>query len=549
MKGTMAKRIVLGFPPPANPTYIPLGLASLVSYLKIRIPGLEVFAYDLNMLAWQKLPEGNDGGARAFRFMQGNGEPFFQETWYRHHRPAFDDLYQTLLRWRDEAKRYLQSGECPDSLRTFLEAAASLILSHEPEVIGFSVMFLDQLVFALALARYIRTPGKGELWSMAGRPASIILGGAAMSAVCVEDLWPACPFLDAVHTGEGEESLALLCEGAPLDEIPGVKTPFTGRGAQPQGIIPLLPSSLPVPDFSQFRLENYATPVPVLPVAFSRDCKWRRCRFCAHNFSFNGYREKLIAQFVDELEFFMKRYGVRYFYLVDQYIAAKSLEALSDEIIKRGLSLSFSVMGRPVEEYTAERLDKAAAAGCSWISWGVETGSQRLLKLVRKGTRSETIARVLQNSHRAGIVNTMMLIFGLPTSTEGDLQETFRFIEDVYPEVDTFTASSFVLFQGTDFARQARQFHLLITGRQELFRLGEHPVHSTRLTFMQKDSSGSLLPPIGPTEVSRWMQRRSWLGEIPLLETLCCEHFLIYSVLRRAAPQITPTHPVREKAA
>ena len=159
------------------------------------------------------------------------------------------------------------------------------------------------------------------------------------------------------------------------------------------------------------------------------------------------------------------------------------------------------------------------------------------------------MARVLQDSHRAGIVNTMMLIFGLPTSTEDDLQETFRFIDDVYPEVDTITASSFVLFQGTDFARQARQFQLLITGRQELFRLGEHPVHSTRLTFMRKDSSGGILPPIGPTEVSRWMQRRPWLGEIPLLETLCCEHFLIYSALRRAAPQITPIHPFREKAA
>ena len=139
--------------------------------------------------------------------------------------------------------------------------------------------------------------------------------------------------------------------------------------------LPLPLETLGAPDFEVFDLARYPNPTPVLPIVMSRDCSWRRCRFCAHNFSFGGYRIKPISQVVDELESLISRHGASHFYFADQYISAATLEKLSDEILQRNLSVRFHLMGRPTRDHTPKRLTKAADAGCRWISWGIETGN------------------------------------------------------------------------------------------------------------------------------------------------------------------------------
>jgi hypothetical protein len=225
------------------------------------------------------------------------------------------------------------------------------------------------------------------------------------------------------------------------------------------------------------------------------------------------------------------------------------LGAVSDEIIRRGLSIHFHVMGRPTANYTEELFHKAAEAGCRWISWGVETGSQRLLDLIRKGTRSQVIRDVLRNSARAGISNLAMMIFGLPTSTGEDLERTFELIDDIYPHVTAFTASSFALFEKTYFAKHADRHGLQVIKREELFRRDGVKVHSGRLQYMLKSSGGKPAPPAGPVEIGQWNRRRQWLGEVPFEEKLCCEHFLLHAAQRHAPPRINPIRPQPREAA
>jgi anaerobic magnesium-protoporphyrin IX monomethyl ester cyclase len=340
-----------------------------------------------------------------------------------------------------------------------------------------------------------------------------------------------------------------LCEGTPLPAIPGMRTASVRGSVTGTSPMPVAAEMIGTPDFRLLDLSVYPNPTPVLPVAMSRDCDWGRCRFCAHNFSFHGYRQKDACVFVDEIETLMARHGATHFYLADQYVSAPALERLSDEILRRGLPVNFHLMARPTQDHTPARLAKAAAAGCRWISWGIETGSQRLLNLVRKGTRREVIERLMHDSHQAGIVNLMMMIFGLPTSTDEDLDQTFDLIEQVYPWIDAIKSSSFVLFDGTPFARDARRFGMVITGRQEMLRIAGKPVHSSRLNFMSRASDGTLVPPCGPIEVSRWMQRRRWLGELSFAETLCCEHFLLYSSHAKAGNEDRPVRPLPRRAA
>ncbi len=535
-------RIALVFPPPASPTYVPLGLASLVSCLKTTAPLADVAVYDLNIALWSDLACLDPEGKALWDFMRDRSGSFFDPASYALHQSTWVLLAEGVRRLNAQARSYVETGRNTPELARLLETWTQTVCASNPELVGFSVMFLDQVPFALALARHLAGLRDGKR----GLPR-LVFGGAALSGLDVTELLEAAGYLDAALPGEGEQAMTLLGRGASLAEIPGMRTVFQAVSAA--AAVPQALDTIGAPDFTLFDLDRYPNPSPVLPVVLSRDCAWRRCRFCAHNFSFAGYRTKGIAQVVTELELLMSRHGASHFYFADQYVSPTMLQALSDEILRRDLSLQFHLMGRPTQEHTAQRLAAAAAAGCRWISWGVETGSQRLLNLVRKGTRRDEIERLMERSYESGIANLMMMIFGLPTSTENDLNQTLDLIERVYPQVAAIKSSSFVLFAGTFFAEHPERFGLKVTQRQELLRIEDKPVHTSRLGFVFRATDGTLMPPPGPLEVARWMQRRRWLGEMSFLESLGCEHFLLYSAFQKSDWQDWPVRPLPRRAA
>ncbi len=542
-------KIKLVFPPPSNPTYVPLGMASLVSYMAGIAVDAETVPLDLNLAAWRFLTRNSSGGPAFWDFMGGKSGDFYDRAAYGIHQREWERVRDKLNALHRDIRIFLDKEVCDRATLDFLDSMVEEILTDEPSAVGFSVLFPDQLAFAAALAKHIRGPRVKRPYGSGQTKPNIFFGGALMSAINVEELLSGCPFIDAAAIGEGEIPLACIARGLSFEDIPGVYFARNGNIHRPCEGIPVILDQLPAPDFGLFPLDRYASPSRVFPLTMSRNCKWGKCRFCAHNFSFSFYREKTVAMFVDDLERMIDRFEVRHFYFADQYVSAATLDALSEEILGRGMKIHFHAMGRPTANYTAELLFKASAAGCRWISWGVETGSQRLLNLIRKGTQRKTIRKVLENSSRAGISNLVMMIFGLPTSGEEDLRETFDLIEDVYPCVSAFTASSFALFENTWFARNAEKCGLKVVKREELFRSSGVPVHSGRLQYMQLSSGKEPAPPSGPIEIGRWIRRRQWLGETPFEENLCCEHFLLHAAYKAAPPLFNPIRPVTGKAA
>jgi anaerobic magnesium-protoporphyrin IX monomethyl ester cyclase len=519
------KRVALAFPPLASPTYVPLGLASLAAVVQ-RDPSCRLTLHDLNLDAHLARGPGRDGDLVAF--LRGERGDFYDEPQYDAHRASWQTLTAALEGTLAGAARYATLGEAEPGLVELLEGQCAALLADDPELVGLSVLFPSQLLPALALARLLKQRGG----------ARVVLGGATMSAVHADEILICCPQVDGVVCGEGEEAMMQLCAGG-WEQVPGLLYRADGRSLRRnrQGRTESL-RALPAPDFSALPLASYLNPAPVLPVLFSRGCRWRRCRFCAHNVSFAGYRRKPIAAFVDELELHEARHGARHFYLADQYLEAADLDGLAGELARRDLALAFHAMGRPDAAHTPELLERAAAGGCRWISWGVESGSQRLLDLARKGIDLGEARRVLRDAQRAKISNLVMLIFGLPTSTDEDLQQTLRLIEEIYPLVDALTASSFVLFSGTHFGRNASRYGLQTLGAQELLRAGDRSLRSHRLRFMQRDSAGGLAPPRGPLEVAAWEERRRWLGPLPIFDRLGAEHYLLHAD-RRARREVS----------
>ena len=65
------------------------------------------------------------------------------------------------------------------------------------------------------------------------------------------------------------------------------------------------------------------------------------------------------------------------------------------------------------------------------LSWGIDVGSRRMARLMRKGIDLDEAAVILRASHEAGIVNQINLIVGMPHETDADVEETMQWIERV----------------------------------------------------------------------------------------------------------------------
>jgi anaerobic magnesium-protoporphyrin IX monomethyl ester cyclase len=528
-------RMVLVFPPRASATYVPLGIASLAAFIESAVPGTRVRLADLNIDTWIRIAGADPQGQDLMNFVRGKTGTFTDPGQTLSSKTVWDRLRKEMSRLCRQAETFMATGQSDTGFSSLVDRHTRQILADDPELVGISVLFPEQVPFAAALACAVRQ-------AVTGKPGSrcrVVMGGAMMSALSVPDLMTAVPEIDAVICGEGENAAAALCSGTPFSDIPGLTFRQADRIITNPGSRTVSLKNLGVPAFSKLPLDAYFNPVTVLPVLFSRGCAWRRCRFCSHNFSFGSYRRKPVAEFVSELAGYQMDLGVRHFYSADEYILPTDMDAICEEILARGLSLNFHILGKPTADCTPGRLALWSAAGCRWIGWGIETGSQRLLDLICKGTRAPEILNVLKDSAAAGISNLGLMIFGLPTATDTDLEKTLEFLGSTYDSLNGLTASAFVLFDKTHFARNARQYGLHIDGPETLIHCRSMAVRSSRFKFRELASDGSLRAPRGALEISRWQQYRRWLGPASLLEQLPPEHWLIH-VSGQWAPAAVP---------
>ena len=518
-------RSMLVFAPFASPTYTPLGIATLSSFIKASYTQCHLNAVDLNIATWNRLIDRHKEYQPFRDFVQGKQGDFFDETQYREQKVVWKHIVETADSYIQKARYYLEQNRHDDEFQKLLDYYSGLILVNDPELIGFSIMYPRQVLLSLSIAKFLRS-----MLSTQGRhKAMIVIGGAMISALNGQEILKACPFIDSVYEGEGESGLGRLCTGRNFFDIPGLSYREASGVLINRKTDTISLNKVPLPDFSELNLSAYFNPEPVVPLVFSRGCKWRKCRFCAHNFSYSGYRSRNAIQFVNHMLQLNRRLGVRHFYLADQYVDAPDMEVLAEEILNQGLKISFHIMGRPTDDYTPEVLQKLHKAGCRWISWGIESGSQRLLDISLKGTSADTIRRIIKESQQAGISNLLMMIFGLPTGTDEDFDTTMDLLDDLVDSVDAVTASSFQLFDKTAFASQAKAFDLEITGRELLFSSEHGSVHSNRFFYREKDKDGTTRPPRGPLEISRLERRRLWSKQDSIFQHLACEHYLLYA--------------------
>ncbi len=332
----------------------------------------------------------------------------------------------------------------------FEQRALPRIEAEMPDVLGISVTYGSQLVPALTLASMVKarwpgihiTLGGGMLAYVGNRLAHAgPLFDRCDSIVVYEGERPILELAQAVAAAggvrrEGDADLGPTAIGAArgTPDLSGVSNVVyrdaTGTVVTNGELLPMPIDDLPTPDFSDLPLDRYLSGELVLPVAPTRGCYYEKCGFCTLYTAIGPtYRERSVERLVEDLQTLVERHGTRYFYFIMDDLPPLMAKRIPDAFERAGLDVAWWCDARMEERmFNPESLAALHRAGCRKLMYGFESGSQRVLDLVEKGTDLVEAQRVVRWTHEAGISATLYTMVGLPTETREEADLTRQFI-------------------------------------------------------------------------------------------------------------------------
>jgi len=318
---------------------------------------------------------------------------------------------------------------------------------------------LDREPDAVLLSAYLQhRPTVGEIGRMAAaRGVPVILGGPMFYLPDVGDAWKDLPGLSAIVGAEVDHDLPdivkALHEGDDLLQFKGVILP-DGKASAPAAPLRQLDRS-PVPDFTDFPWDRY--PVRIVPVMTGRGCQWDKCLFCSDVISASGrtFRTRSVENVLLELEEQARRHDTTNFLFLDLKLNSwpEMLRGIGRNIGRyvRGAEWIGTVHVDQRKDNGLSRADLEAAAegGMRRISFGLESGSQRLLDAMRKGSSVEGNSRFIRDAHAAGLSVRCTMFKGFPGETAADMEATARFLESHAEFLGRVHFNDFTLHTGT----------------------------------------------------------------------------------------------------
>lgn len=253
-----------------------------------------------------------------------------------------------------------------------------------------------------------------------------------------EEALSECPQLDVVVRGEGEATLLELVQKVEKDENYTDIVGTTCRGGDKAKVNPDRPhiedlESLPYPAFHLWPIEHFKKYGKIIfPVMTSRGCTFW-CDFCSAVRMFGRkYRMRNPKNVVDELEFLYNKYGQdQYTFYDDAFTVDQSRTVeICDEIMKRGLKIKWDCETR-VDMVTKELLQKMRDAGCIAVWFGVEAGSEQVIKAMGKGISLTQTFNAFKWANEVGLMTVASMILGFPGETLETAMESIKLLGQI----------------------------------------------------------------------------------------------------------------------
>jgi radical SAM superfamily enzyme YgiQ (UPF0313 family) len=326
------------------------------------------------------------------------------------------------------------------------------VAEFQPRLIGFSVITPNYPV------------ARRQIQELKRRfPEIGVIAGGIHASLFPEDLIG--DGVDAVVLGEGEsvivELVSCLADGQDLSELQGIVfRSLDGRIVRTQGWSQISElDNLPFIDRKLYNLPRYTHHSMVA----SRGCP-HHCAFCCNytgTVRNDGVAIRQHERVIDEMQYLRDSFGAREIFFADDIflLRKQDIRQFCQSCATRNLGVSW------IGQMRADRVDEAIAtgmaeAGCQRIYFGVESGSEQILRDARKGMTKDQIRRGIAAAIKAGMRVKTGWIYGLPGSLN-EQYESIDFMLELRPH--EISIHQLIPFPGTIYYTDAARFGIRIT--------------------------------------------------------------------------------------
>jgi radical SAM superfamily enzyme YgiQ (UPF0313 family) len=336
------------------------------------------------------------------------------------------------------------------------EALAEILEEFRPGLVGLTAVTMN-IADALAVIQDVKRLA----------PQVFTVMGGPHVTFCAAQTLAACPALDAVVIGEGERTIVELSRaaaaGGGLESVNGIawRSPNGIRFTAPRDFIRDI-DTLPMPARRRLPLGRYRALGMPISMTTSRGCP-HRCIFCVGR-RMVGARVRCHspARVVDELAY-LATLGFHQVNLADDLFTAdpRRCMAVCDEIRRRGLGIRWTAFAR-VDSVSHELLVQMKAAGCTAVSFGIESGNADILKKIKKSITLPQAVTAVKMCSQAGVTPMASFILGLPGETPETLRETLAFGKRLEEEGLVYGFHILAPFPGTEVRERSLELGIRI---------------------------------------------------------------------------------------
>jgi len=340
-----------------------------------------------------------------------------------------------------------------------------IIKEFNPDLIGMSVYFTT-------INRCYRV---ADIAKKISPQICVVIGGAQ---VTLDKTLVKNPNIDFGIYGEGEISFKNLLRCIKYKkDLSKINSLIWKRGQKliinpPEKLITNL-DKLPFPARHLFPMEKYHSSANIrgnktLNIMTSRGCPYK-CTYCAGSLIFGGsFRYHSTERVIAEIKELINKYHADNIQFYDETFTAnrERVIELCNKMIKSKLNVQWSCFTR-VNLVDAELLKKMKQAGCYLIFYGLESGVQRLLNIIKKGITLEQSRRAMKLTHEAGIETWASFMIDLPSETREESEQTIKFALEVDPTFVQFPITT--PYPGTPMYSDAKKYGQFLTDNWEEF--------------------------------------------------------------------------------
>ncbi len=337
-----------------------------------------------------------------------------------------DSKGMDYTRLPEKYRIYLKELKNPKN--PIIKEISETLAKYQPDIVGVSVM-TPKAASAFTIA---------ALTKQYNKDCSVVFGGPH-ATLKADEILKNTKDVDFVVNGEGEAALlelvnTLQAHGNNFSAIRGLSYRQGDKGIHnsARSFIDDL-DCLPFPDREALLGSDTYTTEDMGLLMGSRGCPYT-CSYCATQIWTRKVRYRSLENILEEIKYVYRRYGTRQFTFKDDSFTVnrKRVMEFCTRLIDTGIKVNWDCNTR-VDLVDLELLKTMKRAGCNSIKVGIESGSERILKLMDKGITLERVKEAARLFREARIHWTAYFMMGIPTETEEDVRKTLDLLYKIRP--------------------------------------------------------------------------------------------------------------------